>query len=446
MEPLVDICYRIIDAAGHERWLHSWSHRMLLDGRLAVFGMEMDVTDSQRLQHERQREQQREKFAIEAAAVGIWERDLQGHVLYWNETMYRQRGCTSADPRHPDRIMADTTHPQDRPVLVSAYGEHIASGEPYREELRLSLPDGSERWILAHGRPLRDDRGAVVRVSGINLDITAQKTAALLRQEKLRAEQASRDKSAFMARMSHELRTPMNAVLGFSQLMRDDPAQPLSRQQLQRLSLIEQAGRQLLALIDNLLEIAQRADDAPTPGPTTTDLQAAGAPHPRQPLDAATAEPATTAATTAAITAAITAPTTTATAGPGLHVLCVEDNPVNLILVREVLAMRPQVRLRCAEDGHSGIAAALQEPPDVLLLDLQLPDISGHEVFQKLHRLPPLSCCRFIALSADAMPESVQAALAAGFDDYWTKPIQFDHFLSRIDELALLRAGSGWSR
>ena len=416
--------YRFADG----NWRHQLTRRVAeRDAQgvaVSLSGIAIDVTELQlereqvqRLQHERQREQQREQFAIEAAAVGIWERDLQGHVLYWNETMYRQRGCTSADLRHPDRIMADTTHPADRAVLVSAYGQHIASGEPYREELRLRLPDGSERWILARGRPLRGDSGSVVRVSGINLDITAQKTAALLQQEKLRAEQASRDKSTFMARMSHELRTPMNAVLGFSQLMRDDPAQPMSRQQLQRLGLIEQAGRQLLALIDNLLEIAQRADDAPSPGPAADEPQAA-----------------------------VTPAAATATAATGLHVLCVEDNPVNLILIREVLAMRPQVRLRCAEDGHSGIAAALQEPPDVLLLDLQLPDISGHEVFNRLHRLQPLSACRFIALSADAMPESVESALAAGFDDYWTKPIQFDCFLTRIDELVAKRAGGGWSR
>ncbi len=433
--------YRFADGS----WRHQLTRRVAERGAdgaaVCLSGIAIDVTELQlereqvqRLQHERQREQQREQFAIEAAAVGIWERDLQGHVLYWNETMYRQRGCTSADPRHPDRIMVDTTHPEDRVVLVSAYGEHIASGEPYREELRLRLPDGSERWILAHGRPLRGASGSVVRVSGINLDITAQKTAALLQQEKLRAEQASRDKSAFMARMSHELRTPMNAVLGFSQLMRDDPAQPMSRQQLQRLGLIEQAGRQLLTLIDSLLEIAQRADDSPAPGSATDcppGSPAAGSPHPMP---------------TVAPAATDTAATASAQAGTGLHVLCVEDNPVNLILVREVLALRPQVRLRCAEDGHSGIAAALQEPPDVLLLDLQLPDISGHEVFSRLHRLQPLSACRFIALSADAMPESVQAALAEGFDDYWTKPIQFDRFLTHIDELVAQRASDSWSR
>ncbi len=419
LEPLVDIRYRLINKQGQERWLHSWTHRTQLHGRLAVFGMELDVTDSQHAQQQRRRERQREQFAIEAAAVGIWERDVQGHVVYWNETMYRQRACTSADPRHPDQIMAETTHPEDRKVLVRAFGQHIASSEPYREELRLCLPDGTQRWILAHGRPLRDAAGQVVGMAGINLDVTAQKTATLLSQEKQRAEQASRDKSAFMARMSHELRTPMNAVLGFSQLMRDEalqsPSTPLSAPQLQRLSLIEAAGHQLLALIDNLLEISQRADGLlapPTQGTHATRVE----PEP-------VIEPAAQAAS--------------------LHILCVEDNPVNLLLVQEVLALRPLVRLRCAEDGHSGVAAALQDPPDVLLLDLQLPDISGHEVFNRLRGLPQMAVCRFIALSADAMPESIEAAQAAGFDDYWTKPIQFDRFLAHIDQMVLQRARSG---
>ena len=87
--------------------------------------------------------------------------------------------------------------------------------------------------------------------------------------------------------------------------------------------------------------------------------------------------------------------------------------------------------------AKSGVAAALQDPPDLLLLDLQLPDISGHEVLRQLRRHPALTRCRFVALSADAMPESIEAALAAGFDDYWTKPIQFDRFLAHIDHLVL---------
>lgn len=120
---------------------------------------------------------------------------------------------------------------------------------------------------------------------------------------------------------------------------------------------------------------------------------------------------------------------------PSLHVLCVEDNPVNLQLVRELIALRPTVRLRTAEDGLSGVAAAQAEPPELVLLDIQLPDIDGLEVMRRLRSAPSTAGCRIVALSADAMPQRISAALSAGFDDYWTKPIQFDVFLGHLDAM-----------
>lgn len=133
-------------------------------------------------------------------------------------------------------------------------------------------------------------------------------------------------------------------------------------------------------------------------------------------------------------------PAPDATIGATLHVLCVEDNPVNLQLVRELIALRPRVRLRTAEDGLSGVMAALAEPPELVLLDIQLPDIDGVEVMRRLRAQPPTAGCCIVALSADAMPARISAALAAGFDDYWTKPIQFDTFLGHLDRMVSARA------
>ena len=67
---------------------------------------------------------------------------------------------------------------------------------------------------------------------------------------------------------------------------------------------------------------------------------------------------------------------------------------------------------------------------------LQLPDIDGLEVMRRLRAQSSMLGCRIVALSADAMPHHIEAALAAGFDDYWTKPIQFDNFLAHIDRLS----------
>ena len=122
-----------------------------------------------------------------------------------------------------------------------------------------------------------------------------------------------------------------------------------------------------------------------------------------------------------------------------LQVLCIEDNPVNLLLVRELFALRESMLLSTATHGAEGIATALRERPDVVLLDMQLPDMHGLDVLRRLRAQPELGNTRFIALSANAMTEDVSAALAAGFDDYWTKPINFAAFLAGLDGIASSR-------
>jgi signal transduction histidine kinase/CheY-like chemotaxis protein len=119
-----------------------------------------------------------------------------------------------------------------------------------------------------------------------------------------------------------------------------------------------------------------------------------------------------------------------------LSVLYIEDNPVNVILVQELVAMRANVRLSCAKDGLSGVALALEERPDLLLIDMQLPDIDGFEVLRRLRAAPVLAHSVKIALSANGMSEDIARARALGFDDYWTKPIDFKRFLADLDALA----------
>ncbi len=118
-----------------------------------------------------------------------------------------------------------------------------------------------------------------------------------------------------------------------------------------------------------------------------------------------------------------------------LRLMCVEDNPVNLLLLREVFGMRPELRVQLCEDAASALASAAQFDPDVVLLDLQLPDLPGTEVMRRLRADTRHAHCRFIALSANAMPDDVKAARDAGFDDYWTKPIDVRRFLASIDAL-----------
>jgi PAS domain S-box-containing protein len=115
--------------------------------------------------------------------------------------------------------------------------------------------------------------------------------------------------------------------------------------------------------------------------------------------------------------------------------LYIEDNPVNVLLVRELVGQRPGLTLACAGDGGSGIALAAQTRPDLILVDMQLPDIDGHEVLRRLRAHPGTAQTPCIALSANVMRQDIDVALAAGFSDYWTKPIDVPAFLEALDTL-----------
>jgi PAS domain S-box-containing protein len=115
--------------------------------------------------------------------------------------------------------------------------------------------------------------------------------------------------------------------------------------------------------------------------------------------------------------------------------LYVEDNAVNSLIIRELLAGREDLELHVAEDGASGVARAVALRPDLVLLDMQLPDCDGFEVLRRLRAQPAPASTPCVALSANAMPDHIARALAAGMAAYWTKPLDFRAFLAALDEL-----------
>jgi len=110
-------------------------------------------------------------------------------------------------------------------------------------------------------------------------------------------------------------------------------------------------------------------------------------------------------------------------------VLYIEDNPVNFMLVEQLLLRWPGVTLLSAETGQNGLAIARAAAIDLILLDMRLPDMDGVEVLRQLRADESTRACRVVALSASAMPEEVNAAKEGGAADYWTKPLDFDQFL-----------------
>ncbi|MBA2723580.1 MAG: PAS domain S-box protein [Methylibium sp.] len=120
---------------------------------------------------------------------------------------------------------------------------------------------------------------------------------------------------------------------------------------------------------------------------------------------------------------------------PSGLVLYVEDNPVNYLLVEQVLQRWPDVRLLGAESVAEAIALASRVRPQITLLDMSLTDGTGLDVLRALRGSPATAELTIIGLSASAMAEDVAAALVAGADDYWIKPLDFDAFIPRMRAL-----------
>ncbi len=407
-----------------------------------------------------------------------------------------------------------------------------------------------------------DARRRAAGLSVVNADLerrVAERTEALTRavqaaDEKATALQAANDaKSDFLAGLSHELRTPLNAVLGFAELLRmNADAEPLTRPQGQAVDQIHASGRNLLALVDEVLDLArieagrlslsiERVDPqlvvrqvcdivrpqaeaagvtlrAPEPtaglgvvadrtrlrqvllnlltnaikynrpgGHVLVELRQTpdgvalsvhdtglGLPKDRmaelfQPfrrlgreetaiegtgvglavsrrlaeamggrIEAHSVEGEGSTFTLHLPLARAPAPTVVASpleTGnlPQAVMLYVEDNPSNIALMRHVVAALGPIQLHVAETGHEGLALARDLRPDVILLDINLPGLSGFELKARLDGDPLTRGIPVMALSAGAMPSDVRRGREAGFRDYLTKPLDIRAFAKALD-------------
>jgi PAS domain S-box-containing protein len=116
-----------------------------------------------------------------------------------------------------------------------------------------------------------------------------------------------------------------------------------------------------------------------------------------------------------------------------ITLLCIEDNLSNLRLIQRILARRPEVNLISATLGSNGLALAREHLPDLLLLDIHLPDIAGEEILRQLRADPRTAQIPIIMVSADATLAQIERLRSAGANDYLTKPIDVRKLLALID-------------
>jgi CheY-like chemotaxis protein len=118
-----------------------------------------------------------------------------------------------------------------------------------------------------------------------------------------------------------------------------------------------------------------------------------------------------------------------------MRILYVEDNDDNIYMLKSRLT-RAGFTVIIATDGAQGVAMAASEQPDLILMDLTLPNIDGEEATRRIKADPATRSIPVIALTANAMPEDREKALAAGCDDFDTKPVELPRLLGKIRALA----------
>jgi len=112
-------------------------------------------------------------------------------------------------------------------------------------------------------------------------------------------------------------------------------------------------------------------------------------------------------------------------------ILIVEDNEKNMKLVRDILRHNSFATIE-AVTGEAGVVLALSECPDLILMDIQLPDIDGIEALRRIRAESALDATPVIAVSASVMPDDQQKIVTSGFDAFVTKPINLKHFVDTV--------------
>jgi len=203
-------------------------------------------------------------------------------------------------------------------------------------------------------------------------------------KEELRAAQtgSKREKRELFALLNHELRTPLNEILGFAELLEMETSNPRDNENLEQ---ILRAGRRLLDFIGEAL--AEEEEENP-PDAVAQKI-----------------------------------------------VLYIEDSKPNFTLVQRILQQRPAIHLLPAASGEAGIGLALGRHPDIILLDINLPDIHGSEVLRRLRERSETRHIPVVVISADASSSQIESLLAGGARNYLTKPFGIRKFLAVMDEI-----------
>ncbi len=249
---------RVRDLTGRERYVLFNGEVIEYDGRPAVLTISHDVTASRHAERALAARERQLAGIVDSAMDAIITIDAEQRVLMFNRAACKMFRVSV------DQVLGQTLEAFMPPELA----------ERHHAGVRAFIDSGKEQAAIAGRRVLyglrsdgerfafeaavsRQGEGAQMTMTAVIHDLTERLAADAAREARIVAEVASQAKTEFLSRMSHELRTPLNAMLGFAQLLSNDPREPLSPRQDQQLALIRDAGWHLLALIDDVLDVSR---------------------------------------------------------------------------------------------------------------------------------------------------------------------------------------------
>jgi PAS domain S-box-containing protein len=257
LTPGYEVEHRMLHKDGSVRWfLARGTIIQFKNGQpCRMVGTDTDITERKQAEEAlRESEERARRTLVEQMLAGVAECDANKKFVLVNQRFCDITGYTEAELL--EMRVDDITHPDDLPGTTQLHQRLVETGESFVVEKRYRRKDGSEVWVNANVSPIRSGRSRDEEAVAVVIDITGRKRAEREREQLLKgAQAANRSKDEFLAVVSHELRSPLNAILGYTRLLRTGAADAAEIEKT--VEIIERNGRMQLQLIEDLLDSAR---------------------------------------------------------------------------------------------------------------------------------------------------------------------------------------------
>lgn len=227
--------------------------------RAADYAAELALRDERKKVEETLRMSEvRLRLAQDAAKAGAWEWDLRTNENIWSDELWKLYGLEPHCCEPTYETWRQTVHPDDWEKVDQVAQEAATKGIELNAEWRVSNRDGSVRWLMSRGRPLKDTEGRPVRFVGIVMDITERKRMeGILKERSIQLEAANKELESFSYTISHDLRSPLRAIDGFSRMILKKQGDKFDEDTLDKFNVIRSNAQMMGQLIDDLLAFSR---------------------------------------------------------------------------------------------------------------------------------------------------------------------------------------------